>query len=86
MPTMIGGEVLDSGRVLVTLNDLGTGTGSVSFRESYTAAPAVCVHAQNEPLAVVTAASVTKTGFTATVTASQLTDSDIYVYWAAVGV
>ena len=85
MPVMNGGVILDSGRVLVTLNFGGNGTTAFSFNEAYSATPAVCVFLANEPDGVASVASATKTGAAITITGSQLLSRDIYAYWAAVG-
>lgn len=73
----------DYGQVTVTLNGSGTGTQAVTFTELFINVPSVLVVAHAGDSGTFTAASLTKTGFTATVTTSLQVSGDIQVIWFA---
>lgn len=79
-------RLIDYAETTVTLNGLGAGTQAVLFDSDYVSIPDVLV-VQNEADegagASYTAATVTKDGFTLTVTGSSRTSQDIAVIWFA---
>lgn len=77
------GRRTESGYGVVTLNGSGAGTLAVTFAEAFTAAPHVTVVPHAGDTATPTAASVTKAGFTLTVTGSAMLSQDAEFTWAA---
>ena len=79
----INGRRTDYGKVTVTIDGSGDGTQAVTFAESFVATPSILVVGHSGDAGTFTAASSSKTGFTATVATSDQVSQDIEVVWFA---
>lgn len=76
------GRRMDYGYALVTLNGSGAGTANVTFTETaFVDAPHVVCIPGRADAGTRTAGTITKTGFTITVTGSDLLSQDVEVFW-----
>lgn len=73
----------EEGIATVTLSG-GNGSTNISFRDGFLRAPAVLVVPRESDSGAYAAASVTKSGFTVTVTSSDFSSGDIQVAYIAI--
>lgn len=78
------GELVELGTATVTLDGAGAGTQAVSFSESFVSTPSILVAPPEADAGTYSATSSSKTGFTVSVTSSDLTSQDVKVTWAVV--
>ena len=77
------GDQLESGIVNVRLDTNGGGTQAVMFQVPFNAPPQVMIQRVRGDAGSNTAASVTVTGFTATVTGSDIISENLALAWHA---
>ena len=79
----IDGKLVESNKARVSLDSSGNGTKTVSFEEDFFDAPSVLVVGRRADSGAYTAAGVTKSGFTLTVTGSDIESADLDIPWLA---
>lgn len=79
----LNGRRTETGIGKVILDGSGNGTLAVTFADAFVAAPHVTIVPHEGDAGTLSAASVTKTGFTLTVVGSGLTSRDAQFAWAA---
>lgn len=78
------GEHVEIGTATVTLDGSGNGTQAVTYQTAFVSSPSVLIVPPEADAGSWTAASASKTGFTATATTSDLTSQDRVITWVAV--
>lgn len=83
MPTGLLGRTVEYGKTKVSTDASGNGSIAVTFVESFVDAPAVLVIPHRADSGSRSATSISKSGFTLTITTSDLKSQDIEVVYVA---
>lgn len=77
------GKLIEYGKATVTLDASGDGTFAISFKEAFVDAPEVFLPVHRADSGSRAASSITKSGFTLTVTGSDMVSQDLEVVYIA---